>query len=173
MLSWLEFFAEHWNTPAGLLAVLLLFFFILQLIGKLLERIGKNVPKIMKINEALKKHKQQEETLNKNVEELARLSATVSEMQKRLDETFGFALSTWVDNQRNTILNFANRLVKNDKNVSNEEFKHIMSLHQDYEDTLAKYNMSNGQVDVAYRIITDDYKRRLENREFIEDIRGY
>lgn len=148
-------------------------FVVLQLIGKILERIGKNVPKIMKINEFLKKNKQQEEILNKNVEELAKLASTVSEMQKKLDETFDIALSTWVDNQRGAILNFANRLARDDKNVANEEFKHVMSLYQNYEDTLEKYNMSNGQVDVAYRIITEDYKKRLENREFIEDIRGY
>lgn len=173
MLNWLEFFAEHWNTPAGLLAVLAFGFVVLQLIGKILERVGKNVPKIMKINEFLKKNKQQEEILNKNVEELAKLASTVSEMQKKLDETFDIALSTWVDNQRGAILNFANRLARDDKNVANEEFKHVMSLYQNYEDTLKKYNMSNGQVDVAYRIITEDYKKRLENREFIENIRGY
>lgn len=166
MLSWLEFFAEHWNTPAGLLAVLLVGVIILQLIGKVLGHIGKNVPKIMKINEWLKKRKQKEDELTSVLE-------TIPEMQKKLDKTYNIASSTWLNEHRNTVLNFASRLAKEDKDVSHEEFRHVMSVYEEYEDMLKEQGKSNGQVDIAYRVITEDYKRRLENREFLEDMRGY
>ena len=33
--------------------------------------------------------------------------------------------------------------------------------------------MTNGEVDIAYRIISESYETHMRNHTFIEDIRGY
>ncbi len=33
--------------------------------------------------------------------------------------------------------------------------------------------MTNGEIDIAYRIIKESYGQHMRNRSFIEDIRGY
>ena len=33
--------------------------------------------------------------------------------------------------------------------------------------------MTNGEVDIAYRVIQESYKERLQDHTFLEDVRGY
>lgn len=97
----------------------------------------------------------------------------LSVLKKRIDETFDISLSLLIENQRNTILNFASRVTGGDENITNEEFRRVMALHEDYENMIKKYGKTNGQIDIAYRIISEDYGKRFRNHEFIEDMRGY
>ena len=78
-----------------------------------------------------------------------------------------------IESLRSVILGFANRV--NDKNSvpTHEEFRRAFSAHEDYEAFLKEHGLTNGQVDVAYRVISEDYADRLRNHEFLEDIRGY
>lgn len=98
---------------------------------------------------------------------------TFAEMEKKMDETFAISLSLLIENQRNTILNFASRVAGGDANITNEEFRRVMTLYKEYEELIQKYNKTNGQVDIAYRIISEDYAKRFRNHEFIEDARVY
>lgn len=110
------------------------------------------------------------ETVNSKLREN---DETFAEMKKKMDETFAISLSLLIENQRNTILNFASRVAGGDANITNEEFRRVMTLYKEYEELIQKYNKTNGQVDIAYRIISEDYAKRFRNHEFIEDVRGY
>ena len=47
----------------------------------------------------------------------------LSILKKKIDETFDISLSLLIENQRNTILNFASRVAGGDENITNEEFR--------------------------------------------------
>lgn len=110
------------------------------------------------------------ETVNKKLHDN---DATLVELKSKIDETFDISLSLLIENQRNTILSFASRITSGDTNVTHEEFRRIMALYEDYEKTIERFNKTNGQIEIAYRIISEDYARRLSQQDFIEDIRGY
>lgn len=110
------------------------------------------------------------ETVNKKLHDN---DATLVELKSKIDETFDISLSLLIENQRNTILSFASRITSGDTNVTHEEFRRIMALYEDYEKTIERFNKTNGQIEIAYRIISEDYAQRLSQQDFIEDIRGY
>ena len=53
------------------------------------------------------------------------------------------------------------------------EFNRIFKTYKNYENFLEKHNMTNGEVDIAYRIIKESYEDHMKNHTFVEDIRGY
>ena len=44
---------------------------------------------------------------------------------------------------------------------------------EEYENLISENNMTNGEVNIAMRIIEDSYAAHMKNHSFIEDIRGY
>ena len=78
-----------------------------------------------------------------------------------------------VEALRSIIIGFANRVADKHAALSHEEFRRAFTAHEDYEAFLKKHNLTNGQVDVAFRVISEDYADRLRNHEFLEDVRGY
>ena len=67
----------------------------------------------------------------------------------------------------------SNSAKQNTKQMIREEFNRIFKVHKKYEDFLEEHSMTNGEVDIAYRIIKDSYERHMRNHNFVEDIRGY
>lgn len=82
-------------------------------------------------------------------------------------------LDLYININRNRIIDFASKIVKENAPVSREEFNRIFKTHDMYEDILKKHNKTNGEVDIAMRIIEDSYANHMKNHSFIEDIRGY
>ena len=82
-------------------------------------------------------------------------------------------LDLYININRNRIIDFASKITNEKLAVSREEFNRIFKVHHDYEEILKKYNKTNGEVDIAIRIIEESYKEHMKNRSFIEDIRGY
>lgn len=82
-------------------------------------------------------------------------------------------LDLYINVNRNRIIDFASKISKDDVPVSREEFNRIFKTHSEYEDVLEKHNKTNGEVDIAMRIIEDSYAQHMKNHSFIEDIRGY
>lgn len=82
-------------------------------------------------------------------------------------------LELYINSNRNRIIDFASKIVNENVAVSREEFNRIFKVYVEYEAILDKYNKTNGEVDVAYRIITESYENHMKNHSFIEDIRGY
>lgn len=82
-------------------------------------------------------------------------------------------LDLYINVNRNRIIDFASKIVNEDVAVSREEFNRIFKVYDEYEEILEKYGKTNGEVDIAYRIITESYEKHLMNHSFIENIRGY
>ena len=94
-------------------------------------------------------------------------------MKDTLKANNEITLDLYINSNRNRIIDFASKVSNDNMIISKEEFKRIFKIHQEYEETLNKYNKTNGEVDVAYRVITEAYADRLKDNTFLEDIRGY
>lgn len=82
-------------------------------------------------------------------------------------------LSILIDNKRSSIINFASYVIDESKPVTREQFNRIFKLHQEYENIITSNGMTNGEVDIAIRIIKEAYENHMRNHTFIENIRGY
>lgn len=82
-------------------------------------------------------------------------------------------LDLYININRNRIIDFASKIVKENAPVSREEFNRIFKTHDMYEDILKKHNKTNGEVDIAIRIIEESYADHMKHHSFLEDIRGY
>ena len=103
----------------------------------------------------------------------AEQDALMRELSEKLDKNNADTLALLIDNKRNTIINFASHVVDDKCSVTREQFKRIFKLYEEYEDIIDKNGMTNGEVTIAYRIITEAYEKHLKNHTFVEDIRGY
>ena len=60
-----------------------------------------------------------------------------------------------------------------DSKVTKEQFNRIFRLYKEYEDIIAQNKLTNGEVDIAYRIITESYEEHMRDHTFVEDVLGY
>lgn len=97
----------------------------------------------------------------------------VRELDKKLDEANKDIVSILVDNKRDTIIDFASRVSNSSILVTKEQFNRVFKLYKEYEDLISKNGLTNGEVDIAYRIIVESYEEHLSNHTFIEDTRGW
>lgn len=97
----------------------------------------------------------------------------VRDLDKKLDEANKDIVSILVDNKRDTIIDFASRVSNSSVLVTKEQFDRIFKLYKEYEDLISKNGLTNGEVDIAYRIIVESYEEHLSNHTFIEDTRGW
>ena len=104
---------------------------------------------------------------------LAHNDTCIKELDKKLDKNNDDTMSLIIDNKRNTIINFASYVIDEKNPVTREQFNRIFKIHKEYEDIIKENDMTNGEVDVAYRIITEAYESHMKHHTFIEDIRGY
>lgn len=94
-------------------------------------------------------------------------------LAEKLEKIYDISMKDHVEALRSIILTFANRVSDESGILTHEEFRRAFTAHEDYEAFLKEHNLTNGQVDVAFRVISEDYANRLRNHEFLEDIRGY
>lgn len=94
-------------------------------------------------------------------------------LAEKLEKIYDISMKDHVEALRSVILGFANRVSDKNSVPTHEEFRRAFAAHEDYEAFLEENGLTNGQVDVAYRVISEDYADRLRNHEFLEDIRGY
>lgn len=97
----------------------------------------------------------------------------VRDLNKKLDEANKDIVSILVDNKRNTIVDFASRVSNSSVLVTKEQFNRVFKIYKEYEDLISKNGLTNGEVDIAYRIIVESYEEHLSNHTFIEDTRGW
>ena len=97
----------------------------------------------------------------------------VRDLDKKLDEANKDIVSILVDNKRDTIVDFASRVSNSSVLVTKEQFNRVFKLYKEYEDLISKNGLTNGEVDIAYRIIVESYEEHLSNHTFIEDTRGW
>lgn len=94
-------------------------------------------------------------------------------LESKLDKNNEDTLALLIDSKRNTIINFAHLVIDEDKPVTREQFNRIFKLYEEYEDIIRKNKMTNGEVDIAIRIIRESYETHMRHHSFVEDIRGY
>lgn len=97
----------------------------------------------------------------------------IRDLDKKLDEANKDIVSILVDNKRDTIIDFASRVSNSSVLVTKEQFDRVFKLYKEYEDLISKNGLTNGEVDIAYRIIVESYEEHLSNHTFIEDTRGW
>lgn len=210
MLCTMISFVEYLNVPARIAICIVGIFFVLQIVGELLEFKGKVVPEFIKIRKyfARKKNERLEtaQTLREvkvllndvnahysedNIakrnnwmqwvndradvydKSIDKLSETLSDVASALKDNTKMTEEMFVQSSRDRIIDFANKTGDENAVVSREEFNRIFKVHKRYEDFLDEHDMTNGEVDIAFRIINDSYERHMRNHNFVEDIRGY
>lgn len=100
-------------------------------------------------------------------------NALMAELSKKLDENNAMTLSISIENKRNAIINFASYVAEDKNPVTREQYKRIFKTYEDYEEEIERHGLTNGEVEIAIRIIRESYERHLRQHSFIEDLRGY
>lgn len=75
----------------------------------------------------------------------------------------------YVDNIVFIIIDFASFVSNDDHPVTKEQFKRIFKLHKEYEGIITSNGLTNGEVDIAIRIISEAYEKHLRTHSFVED----
>lgn len=196
-------FVEYLNIPAKIALIIIGIFFVIQIIGEILEFKGKVVPEIVKVRKYFQRKRREKQEAAQTLKDvkvlLADVNAHYSEdniakrdswMQwvndravtydtfiKDMGEKFGDVVKVleeiFVQSSRDRIIDFATKVGDEKSMVSREEFNRIFKVHKKYEDFLEERHLTNGEVDIAYRIIKDSYEGHMRNHTFVEDIRGY
>lgn len=199
-------FIEYLNIPVTIAFAIVIIFFVIQIIGEILEFKGKVVPEIMKIRKYFARKKQEREMIAKIPEMLTETQKvldefnlhydadnitkrndwmhwvdhqaevydnSIAEIEKKLDRNNEITLGLLIDSKRNTIIDFAAKVVDDNYPATHEQFRRIFKLYEEYEAIIEENGLTNGEVDVAYRIISESYEERMRNRTFVEDVRGY
>lgn len=107
-----------------------------------------------------------DESIVEIVKNLAATTQALKENTKLTEEMF-------IQSSRDRVIDFSTKVANESAAVSREEFNRIFKVYDKYEKFLAEHGMTNGEIDIAYRVITEAYEARLKNHSFTEDIRGY
>ncbi len=209
-------YIEYLNMPTKVAFVIAAIFFVMQVIGEVLEFRGKVVPEWIKIRKYFKRKKKEREVLSQlpsmfeqisqvpdtlrdvrellnNVEQhysadnisqrdawiqnvnhkLDSYDSLVQELAAKLDKNNEDTLSLLIDSKRTIIINFAQYVIDENAPVTREQFHRIFRIYEEYEAIIESNNMTNGEVDISYRIITESYEKHMRNHTFVEDLRGY
>lgn len=98
---------------------------------------------------------------------------SIEEIEKKVDKNNEIILSILIDIKRNAIIDFASKVIDEQYPVTREQFNRIFKHYNEYEDIIRDHHLTNGEVDIAHRIISESYEKHMLNHSFIEDIRGY
>lgn len=97
----------------------------------------------------------------------------LSDVVNALNNNTKMTEEMFVENSRDRIIDFAEKVVDPNCVVSHEQFRRIFKIYRKYEDFLKEHNMTNGEVDIAYRIIEEAYENHMKSHSFVENKRGY
>lgn len=97
----------------------------------------------------------------------------MQEMSAKMDKNNEDTLEIRIENMRDTIIDFASYAGKEENAVTREQFNRVFKLYDKYEAILKANGRTNGEVDIAIRIIRDSYKKHLMEHTFVEDTWEY
>lgn len=98
---------------------------------------------------------------------------SIADLEKKMDQNNNITLSLLIESKRNTIINFASKVIDENFPVTREQFNRVFKIYKEYEEIIQEHQMTNGEVDIAIRIINESYEKHMKDHTFIEDIRGY
>lgn len=125
-----------------------------------------NADNIEKRNEWMSWVNSRAEVYDASIEELKELKQSIADGN-------ALTLDLYINVNRNRIIDFASKVANENVVISREEFNRIFKVYREYEEVLEKHHMTNGEVDIAYRVIVEAYEERLRDHTFLEDVRGY
>lgn len=91
----------------------------------------------------------------------------LSDVSSQLTDISGRINMLEINDMRSKILDFSNSCL-NERKHTKDEFEHIIDLHTQYVETISKYHMKNGRVDLAFQYISDLYKSSLQENSFLD-----
>lgn len=94
---------------------------------------------------------------------------TLKEVITKLDKNSEDTLSIRIENMRSTIIDFAQYVSDGERPVTKEQFARVFKLYKEYEGIITRNGLTNGEVDIAIRIVKDAYEQHLRTHSFIED----
>lgn len=106
-------------------------------------------------------------------ESISEISKNLSDVTKALKDNTKVTEEMFVQSSRDRIIDFATKVADESVPVSREEFNRIIKVYEKYEKFLEERDMTNGEIDIAYRIINESYEEHMRHHSFIEDVRGY
>lgn len=145
----------------------------------LMQKMEKTLDQVQVTMDELNKHystdniKMRDKWIKTVNSKLDQYDASMAELDRKLDKNNSDTLSILIDSKRNSIISFASLVIDESKPVTEEQFNRIFKLYEEYESIIKANGMTNGEVDIAIRIIREAYESHLRNQSFIEDIRGY
>lgn len=146
---------------------------------EMMQRMEKTLDQVQTTMDELNQHystdniQMRDEWIKRVNSKLDQYDASMAELDRKQDKNNSDTLSILVDNKRNAIISFASMVIDETKPVTKEQFNRIFKLYEEYEAIISANGMTNGEVDIAIRIIREAYENHLRNHSFIEDIRGY
>lgn len=108
-----------------------------------------------------------------SIGEIGEISRNLTDVTKALKDCTKMTEEMFVQSSRDRIIDFATKASDEKAIISKEEFKRIFKVYKKYEDFLDEHGMTNGEVNIAYRIIQESYGQHIKNHTFLEDVRGY
>lgn len=106
-------------------------------------------------------------------DKLEQYDENIGELSRKLDQNNRDTLSLLVESKRSAIINFASVVIDENRPVTREQFNRIFKIHREYDEIIREHEMTNGEVDIAIRIIQEAYEAHMRNHSFLEDVRGY
>ena len=97
----------------------------------------------------------------------------IKEINMKLDKNSEDIVDLLVDNKRETIIAFAEKVADDNFPATREQFTRIDRIYQEYERIIEQRNLKNGEIEIAHKIIEEAYQVRLKNHTFIEDVRWH
>lgn len=181
---------ELLNLPTTIFIGLVAAFAVMQGIGMFLDFRGKIVPEFMYIKKYFARRKKERETMEQipaMIENFERLLESfeshysadniamrdgwmkrVNDSMNEFQDIKDIVLDIQINTKRRDIIEFANRAINMDVDVSKEEYERIFALHDEYEEIIKKHNLTNGQVKTSYELVQKSYEERAKTRNFIE-----
>lgn len=104
---------------------------------------------------------------------LAEINGWRKDFDEKLDKNSETTLDILIENLRSAVISFASYVIEEKNPVTREQFNRIFKIYAKYEAILDEYDMTNGEANVAMRIIKESYETHTRNHSFVEDIRGY
>ena len=101
------------------------------------------------------------------------ISGKFADVTKALQDNTKMTEEMFVQASRDRIIDFAAKVSNENSVVSREEFNRIFKVYERYEAFCEEHDIKNGEINIAYKIITESYENHIKHHSFVEDSRGY
>lgn len=106
-------------------------------------------------------------------DKLDNYECVINNINSKIDKNSEDIIDLLLDNKRETIIAFAEKVCNDDFPATREQFTRILKIYSEYERIIGERGLTNGEIDVAHKIIQESYQHRLLNHTFVEDVRWH